>query len=225
MKIKTKLIALLALTGIGLAAPAANAATTAYIADDLILGFRQDGNAFTYLVNIGQASTYRDLAAGAPTTSFNVSGLGNIGADLVSVFGADWFAAAPTNGTVYWGVVGTPGATSAGGDLGSTLYATKPESVLGTPETGYLRNNTSAQGIPRQAIVSMIASYQGQTSTANNNVGYAQPASTTNGWAANTSSGIDFGYFSGLEGSSPLSTSALDLFRMAAKGCRRCAIG
>ncbi len=213
MKLKFKLITLLALAGIGFASSAATAATTVYNSDDLILGFRQTGGSFVYLVNLGQASAYRDYASGAPTTSFAISGLGNIAQDLNDTFGATWF----NDPTLNWGVVGTPGATAIGSDLASYLYATKPQTTYGTTGTGFNQANNATQANPRGKIVNLGATFNGQTSTTNSNVGLVQAAATTNGWDSQTSAGNDFAYFGNIEGTfaSGAASSALDLFRMA----------
>ena len=92
-----KAITLLAVAGLAFASTAVHAATTAYTTGDLILGFRQTGATSSLLVNIGQAGGYRD-----GTTTGNLS-LGNLGADLTSLFGSGW----SSDATVFWGVVGS----------------------------------------------------------------------------------------------------------------------
>src|SRR4051812_39247272 len=108
------------------ALPSAQAQTpVTYTAGDLLLGFRASGGAGalqSYEVNLGQASIYRD-ASGA----FTVSNLGNISADLVLLFGPNWF----DRSDVFWSVSGTPGPTAAGGDSARTLYTTTPELTPG----------------------------------------------------------------------------------------------
>lgn len=212
MMFKTKkAISLLAAAGMALASTAVNAATTAYLNGDIFLGFSQTGNSNSLVINIGQASGYRD------GTTIGALSLGNLGADLTSWWtnqsnGATaWY----NDSTVTWGVVGTiQGAT--GGDAASTLYASKPESVFGTAETSYARAALATQNIARSNIVSMSSAYTGQTSTANSNVALLQANSVSNSWDSWNPGGISFSYFSGLEGNfgSGVASSALDLFRM-----------
>lgn len=221
MNTKKKLLTLLSLAGIGFSAPAANAATVAYNSGDLILGFRyNDGTAgsFTYLVDLGQESAFRDYASGAPTTSTVVgtgigNAIGNIASDLAAIFGANWYQ----DPNLYWGVVGTPGASAQGGDGVSTLYATKPEATFGTPGTGFNQANAFTQGPARSNIVNLGATINGQTSYGTSNFGVEQAAATTNGWESQTGGGNDFAYFGNIENtfSGGAATSALDLFRMA----------
>lgn len=209
-----KAMSLLALAGMFLASTAVNAATTAYNAGNLILGFRQTGNASSILVNLGAASGYRD------GTTTGALSLGNLGLDL-----DDWWTdqsngatAWYNDSTVFWGVVGTQGAVSGNGDFANLLYATKPEAVFGTAESSYLRLSSATQSGARQSIENMALAYAGQTSTANSNVALVQLNSASNSWASYNPGGISFSYFSGLEGNfgSGVATAALDLFRMQA---------
>jgi hypothetical protein len=207
MMFKTKkAISLLAAAGMALASTAVNAATTAYTNGDIFLGFRQTGNSNSLLINIGQAGGYRD------GTTTGALSLGNLGADLNAWYGGTGWA---SDATVFWGVVGTI-QSSINGDTASTLYASKPESVFGTPETGYARANVTTQNIARSNIVSMSSAYAGQTSTANSNVALLQSNSATNSWASWNPGGQSFSYFSGMEGNfgSGVASAALDLFRM-----------
>ncbi len=201
-----KAITLLAVAGLAFASTAVHAATTAYTTGDLILGFRQTGATSSLLVNIGQAGGYRD-----GTTTGNLS-LGNLGADLTSLFGSGW----SSDATVFWGVVGTPGSASFNSDPGNTLYATKPEGTFGVQEAAYERLSSATQGNGRSNIVSMATAYAGKTSTTNSDVALAQLNTATNSWSSFNPGGTSFSYFSGMEGNfgSGVASSALDLFRM-----------
>lgn len=197
---------LLAVSAAALLTPSLKAATLSYNAGDLFLGFRQEGTQTDYLINIGQASIYRDA-----TNTFTLS-IGNIGADLTALFGAGW----ATDPTVLWGIVGTPGASAAGGDAANTLYASavKPSESHADP---YLRLSASAQGNIRADFVSLANSFAGQTANSTNStVALIQPTSDANSWASFNLSGTSFGAFEGLQGNFGLgaSNSALDLFRM-----------
>lgn len=117
--------------------------------DDLFLGVRAStgaGATQDYLVNIGQASIYRDA-----TTPFAVPGLGNLGADLSVIFEENW----STRADVFWSVSGTPGPSAAGGDLARTLYATTPEGVPYERANPLLRANSSAQAAPTNKLTSL----------------------------------------------------------------------
>ena len=60
---RTKLRALLALTGIALGVSSANAQNPNYAPGDLVLFFQQYGGSNTIAVNLGAATTYRDATS------------------------------------------------------------------------------------------------------------------------------------------------------------------
>ena len=71
--------------------------------------------------------------------------LGNIGADLVTVFGPNW----NTRADVLWSVSGTPGnLTPVGTDPAKTLYATRPESTPGTAADAWKRQSRKQRWPP-----------------------------------------------------------------------------
>lgn len=242
MKIRTKIIALLALAGFGLAAPAATAATVAYsnTTGDLLLGFRATGGTGatqTYLVNLGAASAFRDYAAGDPTTSFVVnttqiaSGaftskiIGDIGADLAATFGADWY----TRADLFWSVSGATQQITGtvNGDPLKTVYATKGENTFGTVETSWDRGSPTAQGTPNSKILAMGTAYNGDTSTANSNHGVVYNHTDINSYedympgGSGSTPTAAFSYFAGgIEGNfgngvlNGATNAALDLFRL-----------
>ena len=197
---------LLVLTGAALLAPSLKAATLSYTAGDLFLGFRQEGTQTDYLINIGEASIYRDA-----TNTFTLS-IENIGADLTALFGAGW----ATDPTVFWGVVGTPGPSAAGGDPANTLYASATKPASGAQADPYLRLSASAQGNIRADFVSLSTSYARKTSSTNSTVALIQPTSDPNSWAYFNPGGTSFSAFQGLEANFGLGVAngALDLFRM-----------
>jgi hypothetical protein len=201
------IMASLAITG-AILAPAAQAATTTYANDDLFLGFRKEGETSVYLVNIGQASLYRDLA---PTSSFTLS-IGNIGLDLNTIY-PGW----QNDPLVHWGMIGTPGAAAAGGDGASVLYAGKPQSPFGTFATPYNRAIQTIQNNVVSQILTMKNQYLGRNSTANSDVALIEQTSEGNDWGDFNPGSQSFSYFNGFEGdfSGGVNGSALDLFRMA----------
>ena len=211
-----KAISLLAIAGLAFAPAAVNAATTAYSADDLILGFQQTGNANSLLVDLGQASGFK---AGTSVGTI-ISGLGSV---LNTTFGSGW----ASDSTISWGIVGTPGSSSVGTDVAKTLYASSPESTYGTQSTPldatFTRLSSSTQGTGASNIGTMTTTFAGLTASvvgSSGNIAAAlQPSATTGGWAAqnpNGAAGTNFSYFNGLEGTlgSGVASSALDLFRM-----------
>lgn len=86
----------------------------------------------TYVVNLGQASLYRENTQNDVSITSVNSGLasGNIGADLSSTFGTDW----ADSGTVSWVLIG---GVSAGGTANPYFPGTQP--TVGDPaRTSYL---------------------------------------------------------------------------------------
>ena len=200
---------------------AANAATTAYTADDLFIGFTQVGNTSDYLVNIGQASNYTSLA---PNTTITLS-IGDTNTDLVAAFGGSY----TTDSTVKWGAIGTTRLVTVGSDPAHTIYASKQgDATTATPwNTG--SSNTLSTGDAK--ISTMTSGYNGKTSTANSIVGLLQTnigtasnqafASFQPGGANATggSGGLSFGLFNptilaGGAGGISSATSTLALYRL-----------
>jgi hypothetical protein len=140
----------------------ANAVTTAYSTDDLFIGFTQAGNSKDYLVDIGQASNFTGQSAGTTVTL----SLGNISADLVTVFGSGW----ATDSSVSWGVVGTTRLSTVGSDAPHTVYASKSgDSSVITPW-----NDAASLATPDARIATMASAYNNKASTANSSVGLIQ---------------------------------------------------
>jgi hypothetical protein len=129
MLIQTKhILTTLVVAGISIAALPAKAAT--FVAGDLLVGFRAtSGSASTattntFVFNLGAATTIRD----ANTASL---ALGNVGAELTNVFGADW----ASNSTLTWAAATVRSATAPASDLtvvngdpAQALYLTRPNS-------------------------------------------------------------------------------------------------
>jgi hypothetical protein len=129
MKLKTKIIALLALASSALVIPA-NAAVT-FTAGDLILAVRSATEGKTFMVNLGSSIGYRN--ATADNTSV-VTILTDLNANFVN-----WQNRADVTWSIF-GVrasstlAGDPGAT---GDPGQTIYISRAQSPLGTQETAW----------------------------------------------------------------------------------------
>jgi hypothetical protein len=203
------------LTAAGLAclASAAQAAVVTYSDGDLFLGFRATANSpgltQTYLVDIGQASIYRDANG-----TIALSNIGSIAADLAALYGANWY----TRDDLFWGIVGGVFATG-NGDVENTLYATRVEPALNTFATPWKQRSDSQQGVTESKIQGLKNFYVGQTSTANSNFGIIQNTSDVNNWAsfepggANSNATTSFGTWNPtIEGKV---SEGLDLFRMA----------
>jgi hypothetical protein len=206
----------LAIAGSLVVAGSAHAVT--YSNGDLFLGFRATGgtgSSFDYLVDIGQASIYRDATSSFVLNNATGINIGNIGADLTAIFGSDW----ATRSDLFWGVVGTV-SPAIGTDPINTEYASKGETTFGTVETSWNRRSNSQQGSANTAIglTGLAGAFVNYSSTANSTRAAQQGTGDANSWYSYVSQSTSFGgsYNSALEGSSltGLGNSALDLFRM-----------
>jgi PEP-CTERM motif len=212
MRIKILASKLLAAASATLLIPAANAALV-YTNGDLFLGVRASSNLGAtqdYLVDLGPASQFTTTAAF--TLSLNGS---NLGADLVSLFGANW----NTRLDVFWSVSGT----NLPGDPSNTLYATRARSDVLTPALAWNGRSNSAQGTTNSLFNQLAGQYAANgTATGNSSVATFQNTSDPNSYASFqpggvNSSGISFKAFSpSIEGSfaNGTSGSVIDLFRV-----------
>ncbi len=189
MKIKNfALTAALVLAGTAFFQQTATAQTPVVYTDgDLFMGFRSSTATNDYLWDIGQFSQFTNLAAGTHLA------LGNISADLTTVFGVNW----ASNNNIQWGSAGTHDFDSSGNQI-VNLYATKAEPTLGTLASPWLRQSTSNQGFTSSRIETLaFFGFFGNTSTANNPNAIIQPTLGTS-WAsfqpggANTTGGTSF---------------------------------
>lgn len=207
MKFKNITAGILALAGAAILSPSAHANT--YTTGDLFLGFRLDGGTTDYLVDIGSYTQF------TTTANFTLS-LGNIGADLTSLFGAGW----NTNASIHWSISGTPydGTNSA------ILFATRERTNVNTVATLYKGKSNSTQSTTAGYLQTLAGGYndvgEGATSAAstNSSVAVSQTASATNSYNAFTSdSGAygnpDFKTWTSIEGTFKNGTagSVLDL--------------
>ena len=201
------------------ASQAVNAAPVTYTDGDLFLGFRATGGTGatqTYLINIGQASNYRDAL---PNVTLNLT-LGAIATDLSAIYGASWF----TRSDILWGVVGVQ-ATTGNGDIGNTQYASKVTFVPGLASP-WARRSNSNQGTTTSTVQTMVLGYinDPEGSTANSTLGVIQNTSDVNNWSNFNPGGsvtASFGaYTPSIEGGSAtgIGDAPLDLFRIVRTG-------
>jgi hypothetical protein len=182
--------------------------------NDIFLGFRASGNlgaTTSYLVNLGQYSQFRDLA---PGSSITLSSLGDIGADLVANYGANW----NTRNDLFWGIFGVSNTANP------VVYGSKESSDTGWPTLDQISRGTTASNIV--SVLQGTNGYQGRESTANSPYAVLQPnsinASSYNKQVA-TGGTNDFGSlseWSNIEGSFGGGTAAttLDLYRIGSLG-------
>lgn len=183
---KTGSVVLLALAGALFTQQSALAQTAlTYTNADLFLAFRTTGSSTPagsdYLVNIGQASQF--LTTAGP---FTLS-IGNIGADLVSLFGPTWYS----RSDLFWSVSGGVGNFAAvGADPAKTLYASIAELTPGTyTDTPWNRGSSSSQNGTGNKMTGLSGAYvltagNQNFSTTNSPVGFIQSTSATNSYAS-----------------------------------------
>lgn len=167
---------------VSLAAPAAN---------DIFIGFRASsdtGNTKSYIVNVGQYSTFRDLPAGT-TITLN---LGSVGADLIATYGANW----NSRNTVSWGAFGLSIGTS------TTVYGSRERPSASEQSPAWediTAPNRSSTGNQISPVLTGLGGFLGKTSTDNSNFAFLQNNSA-DAWSYNQQVGIganDFGTVSG----------------------------
>lgn len=211
MKKRNLLTGALALLSVGLAAFPAKALN--YNANDLLLGFYATGGtgaSQSLVVNLGQAANFLDLNSGA---TIQLS-LGNLGADLTAVFGANW----NTRSDVKWGVFGTTYGDAVGSDPAYTLYGTRKEGTVGILAQPYNRGSQATQSQPSTRIRDLGLAYASGSATANSPTATVQTSSMANdfaGFQANNGA-LSFNYFnlSLADFANGPAGSRADLFRM-----------
>ncbi len=192
------------------------------VSGDVYLAFRAaggTGGSSSYIVKLGQDTVFRGASAGS---SFQVSGLGDIGADLTALYGANW----NTRADLFLGVFGVRPSTS------SILYASRarvPSSVasLSWPALDLIARNTTASQIT--SVLESINGYKGRESTVNSTVAAIQPnadSSSSYHKQVATAGTNDFGSLSewtSIEADlgAGASSTALDLYRIAGSGVTR----
>ena len=184
--------------GVALLASSSEAqnATTNYSPGQLLLGFRQTAGSNSgndLLTNLGNVSVFDSLAAthaGAviDVTTGNyisggsgasgINGIGNLGADLVSLWGASWAtvldagSSSWNNGhpSVLWGAIGTNG---------TTVYVTNSSTTPFTPSSAGSQN-----GVKSAVDTLGSNSYDFNQSTANSNFNIIE-SGTSGTWQGN----------------------------------------
>lgn len=143
---------------------ALHAAPFLYGPGDLVLAFRQTGNAADYVVNLGKATHYNALPAGTSIALTNLSAA-QLGSAFASLNGLRWSVAAANRPPA------DPNYPL------QTLWIARPRGETGTPSLPWLRKGQSAQGLVGAQV---------------DGVGYnaAQASSNLPGGADNTATGV-----------------------------------
>ncbi len=202
--------ALLTLVGVGLLASPAGAATTTYSPDDLFIGFFDKSGEATkdYLVNLGQASAFRDAAPGITLS------LGTFGADLDLAFGDGW----EDNQNVSWFVFGGTHLAPVGADPNYTLYVSGARNDANTPFAPYQVGATNGQGVVAGQIKGVGNAYfkkNGSVQTLTASGGLLQNTTQSNSLFSQTGvGGTIFGGYDTANFANGTGNSVLDLFRL-----------
>ncbi len=187
----------------------------AYVAGDLLMGFRVTGGqgiGTSYVVNIGQASNYRDVV-----TYGTVPIAGDFTADLSAIYGSNW----ASRSDLIWGIAGTPSNTATvGGDDAATMYASKPQTAPGVEGSPWTIAGLSTRTSISTLIVGMQGGFAAYAAAPNSSAGTIQLDTDSNDWrsymaaggdATRTAGNKDFGGFANIEGSV---TQEQSLFRL-----------
>jgi hypothetical protein len=213
MKFKTHTAAFAAAAVCLLTVPAAFGAT--YTAGDLLMGIRATGGqgfGTTYVVNIGQASNFRD-----EVTTGNIAIAGNFTADLVTLYGSTWY----NRTDLVWGIAGTPSNTATvGADEAATMYASKSQSTPGVSGSAWTISGLATRTSVSTLMTGMQSGFAAYTASGNSSAGTIQLDTDANDWRSfmaaggdptRTGGNKDFGGFADIEG--PV-TNQLSLFRL-----------
>ncbi|GAA5126664.1 hypothetical protein JIN84_15765 [Luteolibacter yonseiensis] len=195
-------------------APARAAVVATPQNNDIFLGFRASGNlgaSTSYLVNLGQYSQFRDLTPGA---SISLNSLGDIGADLVATFGANW----SNRNDLFWGIFGVSNTANP------TVYASRESSAPGWSALDQISRGTTSSNIV--SVLQGTNGYQGRQATANSAFAVLQPNSdgaSSYNKQVSTGGTNDFGSlstWSSIEGDFGGGTAgtSLDLYRISSTG-------
>jgi hypothetical protein len=204
-----------AVLGSALLAFPAQAQLVSYTQGDLLLGFHKAGVSNDVVINIGQASLYRDA-----TADFSVN-VGNLGTLLGNTFGAGW----ANDDSLQWAVVGNP--NGVGADTGNTSYLTSPQLTLDTQSDplgasstnrGFL--STRFQTMKNQFILQNSAAGNANAVIWNSNANTGSYVDWTESMSDGAPSGLVLGVFDpalivGQSGDGiDYPGSALDLYRL-----------
>lgn len=186
------------------------------VAGEIFLGVRSSDSPNSYLLKLGLDTTFRNATAG---TSFTVTGLGNVSADLVAEFGSNWH----TRSDVTWGIFGTRTGVSP------IVYGSRPRSNVNTVAPAWPSLSITARNSVDGLITSVlneVGGYKGSTATVNSTKATFQANSAGDSSYAKqvgTSGTSDFGSLSqwtSIEGDfgNGAAGSVLDLFRFGSTG-------
>ncbi len=131
---------------------------------DIFVGFRASsgpGSETSYLAKLGSDLTFRNAA---PGTSFEVAGMGNIGADLSSAYGADWHQSSE----VQWALF----AVRLG--VSSTVYGSRARAEPSAVAPAWASLTSTSRNGAAGAIASVleeVGGYKGREATPNSPVG------------------------------------------------------
>ncbi len=175
--------------GVAFLGAVAHAAPFLYSPGDLVLSFRQPGNAFDYVVNLGKATAFTSVAAGTsgPVTNLSATQLN---------------AAFPSINGLNWSVVG---ANRPPGDPAfplQTLWASSPRLDASIQSAPWLRKGSFLQGTAGSffdVVGANAAAYSSsQAAGANNTVaGVLIPAGSDYAFSPIVGDAGDFGAFQG----------------------------
>lgn len=196
---------------LALVAQPVHAAQVLYNTGELLLAFRASsgqGASQSLLVNIGAASTYQS----ASSTAVIDLALGNLGADLVSQFGADWY----DRTDLTWSVFGANDTSSPN----AILWASRAQTTYGTDATPWpLLSEPGDRTATRANIASVTSAFDVLDATANSTLAALQSnSSSASSYAQQVTAGVtDFGsssQWTNIEGSFGVGEEALNLFRL-----------
>lgn len=160
----------------------AQSAPFLYAPGDLILAFRQTGNASDYVVNIGKASEYSILP---PGTQITVSGLS---ADQLK-------SAFPTLNGLRWSVAAANRPPLVDGFPIQTLWVTALRTESTTQAPAYLRKSQSVQGNTASQVDGV-----GANAALSSNLIPGGPANTSNGVVLPVNAPFPIGPVLGVDG-------------------------
>lgn len=204
-----------------LAITPAFAATVANpVNNDIFLGVRATGGvggSSSVLVNLGPYSAFSNQETSNPYTTVALDAIGDIGADLVATFGANW----NTRGDVQWGIFGR---SSSGLVI---TYGSREQTSPGTVGEAWAVQDQTARNSASSAIGSVLTGtggYRNSNATLNSAFATVQSNSgqaSSYAFQVGTAGTTDFGSLSGwgsIEGNfgNGVSGTALDLFKFYA---------
>ncbi len=189
------------------------ATVTPPVAGDIFLGVRASGgqgSGTSLIVNVGNDSTFRTATSGSTLS------LGNVSADLVATYGANWATRADLN----WGVFGSRNQTNP------VVYASRAQSPFGSSATPFQALNVDSRAATNTQIISVIDAYSQLDASASGpkaalQSNKASPSSYN--FQVATDGVADFGTSSRwttIEGNftQGAESTALDFFRLAGTG-------